>query len=281
MTALPHRSEAAPLRRFGQNFLVDPQLAASIVDHFDPTAADRIVEVGPGRGALTRRLAERAGRFVAIELDRRQIAPLEQLLADLPQASVRHADALAVDYDALAAELGGPLRLIGNLPYNVGTAIVRRWLGSAQVQDIQAVLQKEVVDRLLAAPRSKAYGALTVITALMMERRRVMMLAPGAFHPRPKVTSSLVQLRRRPEARLTPERLERFERWLFRGFAERRKMLSSNFAPHRDAVRAALGAQGLAPDLRAEALTPEQWLAFVEELRLREVSLCSAGTVHD
>jgi 16S rRNA (adenine1518-N6/adenine1519-N6)-dimethyltransferase len=255
-----------PLRRFGQNFLVDHNLAQTLVDRFAPQADDRVVEIGPGRGALTKRLATRVGRLLALEIDVRQVGVLRAELADNPKVEIRHADALEVDFETLATELGGPLRVIGNLPYNVGTAIVRRLIAAPSVCDMQFVLQKEVVDRLLAVHATKAYGALTVIVAWTMQAERLLTLAPGAFHPRPKVTSAAVRLSRRDPAIVAPARLDRLETWVQRGFAHRRKMLTSNLPEQRNLLIEMLQSAGLPPDARAEAIPPHTWRVLAERL---------------
>lgn len=255
-----------PSRRFGQNFLADRRAAQRLVELFAPGPDDRVVEIGPGTGALTALLAPHAGRLVALELDRRLVPALEQLLLPFPNAQVRTADALETDWDALGAELGGPLRVIGNLPYNVGTAIVRRVLGAHRVHDLQVVLQLEVAERILAPPGPKSYGPLSVVAALRARRERLLTLPPGAFRPRPKVTSAALRLTFRDDALLAPDEIPALERWLFAGFGHRRKTLAGNLGPRRDEVRAFLAAAGLPEDARAETLAPELWLDLARRL---------------
>lgn len=264
------RDAPAPARRFGQNYLTDPRLAAWLVDAFAPAPGDRVVEIGPGPGTLTALLAARAGRLVAIELDPRMIPGLAALLAPFPGAAVREGDALEVDWAALAAEAGGPLRVIGNLPYNVGTAIVRRVVACDDVLDLQVVLQLEVADRLLAAPGGKEYGPLSVIAALRCRRTRLRTLLPGSFHPRPKVTSCALHLARLPEPPLPAAEIPVLERWLFAGFAHRRKTLAGNLGGHRALVAAFLREAGLPEDARAEVVPPAAWLALARRLEAAE-----------
>lgn len=256
--------EPRALRAFGQNFLANPSLAEWLVERFDPRPGDRIVEIGPGLGAITASLVERAGRVVAIELDERLLDPLRERFGDA--VDLRHVDALEVGWDALAVELGGDLRIIGNLPYNVGTAILRRVLAAARVRDVQLVLQKEVCERIVADAGTKTYGPLSVIAALRARRRRLRTLAPGAFRPRPKVTSAAISLATRDDAPLAAKDVAWMESWLFRGFAQRRKTLASNLPEHRDRLRALLEAAGLPADARAEAVPPETWLAIARHL---------------
>lgn len=259
-----------PVRRFGQNFIADPRLAGSLVALFAPQPADRIVEIGPGEGALTRHLAGRCARYVALEIDVRLVPALEALLAPHPGAGVRLADALDADWPALAAELGGPpLRVIANLPYNVGTAIVRRLLATDVVHDMQFVLQLEVAERLLAGPGTKAFGPLSVIAALRTRREKLRLLAPGCFRPPPKVTSCALRLERLAAPPLPAHEIDAVEAWLHRGFAQRRKTLANNLAEHRGPVQEFLVARGLPPDARAEAVPARDWLDLARALGTR------------
>ncbi len=283
------------VRRFGQNFLANDALAEALVGLFAPAPGDVIVEIGPGPGALTRHLAPRCRRFVAFEVDPRMIPGLEALLAPWPHAEVRLADALETDWDALAAELGagppggpdpgppggpdpgppggadpGPPggadarpRVIGNLPYNVGTPIVRRILGSDAVRDLQVVLQLEVAERLLAGPGGKDYGPLSVIAALRARREKLRLLAPGCFRPPPKVTSCALRLVPLPHPPLPAAEIPALERWLFAGFGQRRKTLAGNLGALGAAkgdVQHFLVERGLPADARAEAVPPRDWL---------------------
>lgn len=256
-----------PLRRLGQNFLADRVLAERLVELFDPLPGETVVEIGPGTGALTGLLAPRCGRFVALELDERLVPGIAELLAGQPEAEVRRADALGVDWNALAEELGATrLRVIGNLPYNVATPIVRRLLASDRVSDLQVVLQREVADRFLAGPGTKDYGPVSIVAALRAEGRRLITLGPGAFRPRPKVTSTAIALARRDDPPLPAAEIPALERCLFRGFGHRRKMLANNFGADGERVRAFLAAHGLSPDARAEAVPAAVWLALSRHL---------------
>lgn len=257
-------------RRFGQNFLANDRLARWLVDRFDPRLDQRIVEVGPGRGALTRHLVHRCGRLIAIEIDRRLIANLEQVASDDDRAGVLEADALTVDWDQIAQESGGPLRVIGNLPFNVGGAILRRLLASDAVTEIQVVLQREVGDRLLARPGTKDYGPSSVIAALRARGTRLRTIAPGAFRPRPKVTACCLQFQILPDAPLPAAEVDRVEAWLFRGFRQRRKQLANLLPGDREWVQRFLSDRGLPPDARGEAVPPRDWLALARALEAAE-----------
>ena len=260
---------ARPLRRFGQNFLVDDRVARRLVDVFDPGPDDAVIEVGPGRGALTLPLAARAGRLVALELDLRLVPELEERLEPFPNAEVRHADALTVDWSGLEREMGRRLRVIGNLPFNVGTAIVRRLLATNAVLDVQIMLQLEVAERLLASPGTKSYGPLSVVAALRGRRERVAVLSPGVFRPRPKVRAAVVRLVASEAPALAAHEVGMLESWLFTGFGHRRKTLAGNLGAERDFVRAFLVEAGLPADARAEVVPPGSWLALARELARR------------
>lgn len=263
----PAGTRPVALRRFGQNFLADPVLAERLVELFSPGPDDAVVEIGPGTGALTRLLAPRCERFVALELDPRLIPGIESLLAGTPNAEVRAADALATDWDALALALGTErLRVIGNLPYNVATPIVRSLLASDRVHDLQVVLQREVADRFLAREGSKDYGPVSVVAALRARGRRLITLGPGAFRPRPKVTSTAISLTRLPDPPLPADEIGSLERWLFLGFGQRRKMLANALGAHGGRAREFLAARGLPPSARAEELPPDVWLALARHL---------------
>lgn len=257
----------APLKRFGQNFLADPRLAAWLVDRFAPGPGQRVVEIGPGTGMMTAILAASGTRLIALELDERLIPALEEKLAPFPAAEVRHQDALAVDWNRLAEEAGGPLRIIGNLPYNVGTAIIRAILATDAFVDLQVVLQLEVGDRLLAEPGCKDFGPLSVIASLRTRRQRLRKLLPGSFRPAPKVTSCALALTRLPEPHLAAAEVPALEELLFAGFAQRRKTLAANFPRQKALVQEFLREHDLAADSRAEQLPAPLWPALARHLK--------------
>lgn len=260
------RSTPPPRRRWGQHFLKDAASARRLARAFELGADDRVVEIGPGTGLLTMELAPRVRRLLALEIDPARIAPLEEALAEHPNAGVREADATGLDWGSLAEELGGPPRVVGNLPYNVGTAIVRTLLASRGVRDVQVVLQKEVVERILSPPGRRSYGPLAVLAALRGERRGLIELSPGAFRPSPKVWSKAVRLSPAADAPLSPDAVDWLEGWLFTGFRHRRKTLVRNLPDHRDQVLEVLAGAGLPADARAEAVPPEVWLDLARRL---------------
>ena len=181
-------------KRFGQHFLTDESVLSSIVRLIAPRPGDHLVEIGPGLGAMTRPLLERCGAMTVIELDR----DLAERLRDArrwPGLDVVQADVLTVDVAALAARLGGPLRIVGNLPYNISTPILFHLLeAAAVVRDQHFMLQKEVVDRMAAGPGSKDYGRLTVMLQWRYAIEPVLDVPPEAFDPPPRVDSAVVAM---------------------------------------------------------------------------------------
>lgn len=249
-------------KRFGQHFL-EPAWVAKLVDVLAPSPDDAFLEIGPGRGALTRALAPRVGRIVAVEIDR-------DLAAALPHQVPAHVevvtgDFLKIDLDELLAEDARPLRVVGNLPYNVASPILFRLFDAAdegrRFSNATVMLQKEVADRLAARPGEEGYGALAVQTSLLADVDRLMTLPPGAFRPPPKVTSAVVRLCFRPAAADVGSR-EAFERVVRGIFLQRRKTLLNAFRPvavsfGRSAAEI-IERAGVSPDVRPETLTLDE-----------------------
>jgi 16S rRNA (adenine1518-N6/adenine1519-N6)-dimethyltransferase len=218
-------------KRFGQHFL-EPAWVARLIAAVDPSAGDTFLEIGPGRGALTLPLAERAGRVIAVELDR----DLAANLAARAPANVRlvQADFLDVNLRQLLHEEQRPVRVVGNLPYNVASPILFQLLAAAEdgrlLGEATLMLQREVADRLLAEPGGTDYGAMSIQVQLRADVERVLNLPPGAFRPPPKVHSTVVRLRFRPPRVEvgTPDAFERVVRGLF---LQRRKTLANALKP--------------------------------------------------
>ncbi len=187
---MPH--PLTPKKSLGQNFLTDPNTARKIVAALRAPAEAHVVEIGPGAGALTGLLRERFARLTAVEVDARAVALLREAL---PGLDVRHADVLAVDWAALAAEKGGPLYVIGNLPYYLTSEILFGLLDArAALAEAVVMMQLEVAERLTAAPSTKAYGILSVNTQLFAAPELLFRVSPNVFFPRPEVTSAVVRL---------------------------------------------------------------------------------------
>jgi len=180
-----------PRKRFGQHFLADPAIISAIVDEIDPRPGQKLIEIGPGLGAMTQPLVERAGRLTVIELDRDLAARLRRR----PELEVIEGDVLKFDF----APLGERLRVVGNLPYNISTPILFHLLEFVgHVQDQHFMLQKEVVERMAAAPGNKDYGRLTVMLQWRYEIEAVLHVPPEAFDPPPRVDSAVVRMRPLP-----------------------------------------------------------------------------------
>ena len=238
-------------KRFGQNFLHDPAVIERIVRLINPKPGDDLIEIGPGLGALTRPLLGKLGRMRAIELDRDVIPRLRSACDDSPDLEIIQADALGVDYAALAPA-DGKLRVVGNLPYNISTPLLFHLLGyAACIRDMHFMLQKEVVDRICAGPDDDDYGRLSVSLAARCEATHLLGVGPGAFNPAPQVHSAVVRLVPRTHAAAISD-WSAFDRVVTAAFSQRRKTLSNSLkglvTPEQ--MREA----GIDPGLRAERL---------------------------
>ena len=246
-------------KRFGQHFLLDLNLTRRIARAGAPLGEGTVIEIGPGPGGLTRALLlEGATRVVAIEVDSRAFGPLHELQAAAEgRLELVEADALRI----APRDLGpAPRRIVANLPYNVSTALLVRWLHAADdITDMVLMFQREVVDRLVAVPRTKDYGRLSVLAQHVCEVRRLFDVAPTAFVPPPKVTSAVAQLTPRPSsARLAD--LRPLERVTAAAFGQRRKMLRGSLASLFPDPVATLEGLGLRPTARAEELSVDDFV---------------------
>ena len=209
-------------KRFGQHFLTDAGVIADIVRLIDPRPGEVLVEIGPGLGALTNPVVARCGRLTVIELDR----DLALRLRRRAELQVIEADVLGVDFAALAQQAGQPLRVIGNLPYNISTPILFHLLAAVeQVQDQHFMLQKEVVERMAAAPGSKDYGRLSVMLQWRYAIESVLDVPPEAFDPPPRVDSAIVRMRPLPAASVADIDAARLGELVAIAFSQRRKIL--------------------------------------------------------
>jgi 16S rRNA (adenine1518-N6/adenine1519-N6)-dimethyltransferase len=248
-------------RRFGQNFLHDPRVIARIVDAIAPRPGDAIVEIGPGQAALTRALIERAGHIQAVEIDRDLAAWLrEQFTAE--RLTLIEGDALKLDWASIAAQ---PLRIVGNLPYNISTPLLFELMKIAdRVVDQHFMLQKEVVDRMVAAPGSKTYGRLSVMLQFRYRMSKLFDVPRGAFKPAPEVTSSIVRMVPFATAELPSVDPGDFGRVVTAAFGKRRKTLRNALAELLAAD--AIAAAGIDPQARAETLAVDRYVALARQL---------------
>ncbi len=241
-----------PRKRFGQHFLHDPGVLKRIVEAIDPARGDAIVEIGPGEGALTRPLLERLDHLTAIEIDRDLAARLE---AEFPSSrlSLVCADALEFDFSSFPSGI----RIVGNLPYNISTPLLFHLARYAErVRDMHFMLQREVVERMVAKHSTPDYGRLSVMLQTRFAMKKLFTVAPGAFRPPPKVESAVVRLVPLPGVSIP----ENFTDIVRKAFSARRKTLR-NALPLKQKDYEELG---IDPQLRPENLTPEDFVAVAK-----------------
>lgn len=265
-----------PSKRFGQNFLADQSVIQRIITALDPRADETIIEIGPGQGALTSSLLQRAGSVVAIEFDMNLIPILAKKFETQASFKLIESDALTVDF-CEAIRPATTARIVANLPYNVATAIVQRLIEQRGcVSEMVLMLQKEVVERITAGPGSGERGYLSVFVQTYCETEKLFDVAPSSFRPAPKVWSSVVRL----QARTTPAIAVKDEKLLWQvvsaGFAQRRKTILNNLRNAPEPLREIITSHGGASiilcearvDLqrRAETLTLAEWERIVQAL---------------
>jgi 16S rRNA (adenine1518-N6/adenine1519-N6)-dimethyltransferase len=241
-------------KRFGQHFLLDLNLTRRIARAAQPIDQGTVIEIGPGPGGLTRALLlEGAAKVVAIEVDPRALGALAELqAASGGRLQVIEADALTIAPESLGP---APRRIVANLPYNISTPLLVRWLQQADaIADMVLMFQKEVVDRLVATPRTKEYGRLSVLAQHVCEIRRLFDIPAAAFVPPPKVTSSVARLTPRPASQRLAD-LAPLEKVTAAAFGQRRKMLRGSLGSLFASPVAVLEGLGLSPTARAEELT--------------------------
>jgi 16S rRNA (adenine1518-N6/adenine1519-N6)-dimethyltransferase len=252
---MPGKSKPAP--KLGQNFLVDSEAVARIVAALGDLAGRTVVEIGPGRGALTRALAARAGRVVAIELDRDFVAELRAQF-DAERVTVVAQDVLQFDFAAAAAEAGGPVRVVGNLPFYITSPILLKLAASHAALDVAVLMtQREVAERVTAVPGSRDYGLLSVTVQLYGPAQQLFTLPPSAFSPPPKVHSTVFRWRFAPRFAELGVDESGFLHFLRQAFAQKRKTLANNLRAAGVApgvAAAAMAGAGIAAQARAEAV---------------------------
>lgn len=263
-------------KSLGQHFLVDERVVARIVDELEPRADETVIEIGPGRGALTGRLVERAGRLIAVEFDRELVSLLRERYGAQGNFTLLEEDALATDY-CEAIRPAERARVVANLPYNISTAILQRLIGQRRcLTEMVLMLQREVVERITAPPATSERGFLSVFVEAYCEREPLFDVAPGSFRPAPKVWSTVVRLRVRPSVAADVVDEASLWRLVSAGFAQRRKTITNNLrsAPAllRSRIEEAGGANraleeaGIDPQRRAETLALEEWAGLARVL---------------
>ena len=245
-----------PSKALGQNFLIDGNIARLIVDQANISTGDIVLEIGPGLGALTTLLVERAGRLVTVERDRRLAAFLCQRFDGVKKLRVIEADAMKTDFNKLGLQ-NLQYTLVANLPYSIGTKLL---LGLVEhgprPKKIVVTVQREVAERLTAVPGTKDYGAASVVAQLLYSARIAHFITPRCFWPPPKVESAVVTMEWFPLPRLKLAQVATVIRLAHAGFAQRRKMLR-RLVPEKTLI-----ASGVSPLARAEEVSVEQWIAL-------------------
>lgn len=255
-------------KSLGQNFLLDLNLTAKIARQAGDLTACDVLEVGPGPGGLTRGLlAEGARRVLAVEKDARAMSALAEIFEAYPgRLEVLNADALEIDP---LAHLTPPIRIVANLPYNVGTELLTRWLTPPTWppawSSLTLMFQKEVAERIVAKPKSKAYGRLAILSQWRTDARIVMELPPEAFTPPPKIRSAVVHLTALPEPRY-PANAATLQRVTATAFQQRRKMLRASLKGLSPGIEALLESVDIKPTARAEEIDLEHFCALARAL---------------
>lgn len=248
-------------KRFGQNFLSDNHYIQRIVESIAPQASDRLVEIGPGLGAITEHLVDKVSELHVVELDRDLIPRLEQKFADKHNFTIHHSDALKFDFSQLAQD--SSIRVVGNLPYNISTPLIFHLLDQRRsITDMFFMLQKEVVERICAQPGTSAYGRLSVMTQYYCQADLLFLVPAGAFQPPPKVESAIVRLQPYNDLPHPVKDEKLLNQIVTAAFGQRRKTLRNSLKNFIDEAR--LEALGINPTERAEQLSLSQ---FVEICR--------------
>lgn len=260
-TARPHKAR----KRFGQNFLHDAHVIDRIVKSINPKPGQRLVEIGPGQGAITEPLLEALeGKLDVVELDRDLIPILRTKFFRHEGLQIHESDALKFDFGSLTSD-EQPLRMVGNLPYNISTPLMFHLLEfSEQIEDMHFMLQKEVVERLCAAPGDNAYGRLGIMMQYRCEARYLFTVPPGAFSPAPKVESAIVRLTPRKNLPFEAKNFNTFSRVVKAAFAQRRKTIKNNLKGLID--EAGLNSLGIAASTRAETLSIEDFVNIANHI---------------
>jgi 16S rRNA (adenine1518-N6/adenine1519-N6)-dimethyltransferase len=265
-----------PLKRFGQHFLTDPNIIKKIVSAFGPRADETVIEIGPGTGALTDQLVAAAGRLIAVEFDKNLAPVLERRYEGNSNFTLVRADALSVDFCSLLDSVPKS-RVIANLPYNVATAILQRLiLQRSCLSEMVLMLQKEVVDRMVAPPGGKDRGYLSVLVEAYCETEVLFDVSPRAFRPAPKIWSTVIRLNFK-EAKAPGGDESLFMATVSAGFAQKRKTILNNFRHATGELQEVLKRNGGASIVlckaevelqrRAETLTFEEWDRIVRAMK--------------
>jgi 16S rRNA (adenine1518-N6/adenine1519-N6)-dimethyltransferase len=254
-----------PIRKsLGQHFLNDRRILQRIVDALELTGTETVIEVGPGRGSLTELLVPKAGRLVLVEYDRALAERLRAQYSATPNVSIIEADILRIN---LAEAAGGPFRLVGNVPYYITTPILFHALERPRPERAVYLVQREVADRIVATPGSREYGALSVNVQAVATAKILFGVAPGSFHPPPKVDSAVIRIDPRPDPVVTTEQEPALRRFVLDAFGMRRKQMRrvvrSIWQLSAEDADALLAKAEIEPSVRPETLSPAQFARLV------------------
>ncbi|GAB4163506.1 MAG: 16S rRNA (adenine(1518)-N(6)/adenine(1519)-N(6)) -dimethyltransferase RsmA [Rickettsiaceae bacterium] len=254
----------APLKKYGQNFIFDESLCDKIVKHAGISPESEVLEIGPGPAGLTRSILKAAPKSLCvIETDPRCLPLLDEIKQVYPILEIKHADALKIQ---LSEVKNSRLDVVSNLPYNIGSQLLINWLSQiGHVNSLTLMFQKEVVDRIVAAHNSKSYGRLSVFCQILCRVERCFDVSPKAFYPEPKIWSSVVRLVPKTDI---PDRevMVKLERITQHAFAGRRKMIKSSLKRIIPDIEVTLKSLGLEQSLRAENLSPQDYLAIATKI---------------
>jgi|TARA_B100001971_G_C18262606_1_gene588407 16S rRNA (adenine1518-N6/adenine1519-N6)-dimethyltransferase len=259
------KSAVRARRRYAQNFLTDPNIISKIISAVAPQPQDHLVEIGPGRGALTDHLVQSSAELDVIEIDRDLVDLLSDRYRD-QSLTIHQGDALSFDFDSLKEKR--PLRVVGNLPYNISTPLIFRLLEHAHgIKDMHLMLQREVVNRLVAVPSTRDYGRLGIMAQYYCNIIKCFNVPPTAFRPKPKVFSAVVRLIPHQKLPFEAHNVEVLRRLVTQAFSQRRKILRNALKPLL-AVDA-ITALGIDPELRPENVTLQQFIQLSDLLAPR------------
>jgi 16S rRNA (adenine1518-N6/adenine1519-N6)-dimethyltransferase len=246
-----------PKQSLGQNFLIDQNIAQKIVDCFAPTLKDRVLEIGPGYGILTRLL--KAGHLTAVEIDQRLAQHIRSEFESCPNFELIQNDFLKIDLSEFKS-----VRIIGNIPYNITSPILFKVIEERKfVQDLTLLVQKEVADRIVASPNCKAYGILSVVSQTYADVKKLLVVPPVVFRPKPKIDSALVQWKFTNKRAQHIQDHDFFRKVVRQGFGQRRKMLRKSL---RDLFENA--STQIDKTRRPEHLSVDEWIQLSNELSL-------------
>lgn len=262
----------AAKKSLGQNFLLNPSTIDKILEKAKIAPGDQVLEIGPGPGVMTERIARRAGKVIAVEKDRRFFELLQEKLAPYPQVTLIEGDFLTMDLEKLLGPEGRRWKAVANLPYNIATEVIFRLLDCAShFVSLHLMVQKEVADRLIASPGSKDYGILSVFAQLHSNNRIVTRLPPGAFTPPPKVDSAVVEFQISDGCRFDILDLARFKAVVRAAFGQRRKTIANALkaglqATSSEKILGALEQADIPPMARAETVSIEKFATLANVL---------------